>query len=300
MCGDNCEVTVVIPAYKASDTIARSLTSVFAQTRLPAEVIVIDDASPDADDLRIAIKALTVPDGVKLRHLQNETNLNGAATRNRGILAATTPIIAFLDADDEWEPEKLQVCLDSLERAAQGAPAIVYSQVRVVAENQTLELRPRRGIRASEHISEYLFLSGGFVQTSTIVCPTPLAAKVQFDSAFRRHQDYDFCLRMSAEGAGLIYVNRPLVRYHAAPGTFGQRREDPDYTRSWGDAMRHWMSRRGYHGFRLFLVTGRLIGQRHYGAAMWNALLHGILLGPLGVWQARHKLAAIAKRSLSR
>ncbi|OLS52115.1 glycosyltransferase family 2 protein [Rhodovulum sulfidophilum] len=295
-----CDVSVVIPAYKAAGTISRTLASVLAQTVLPAEIIVVNDASPDTKEMVAALEAITIPEGVTLRVLHNETNLNGAATRNRGIEAATATYIAFLDADDEWEPEKLSLCLTAQAHSLEttGKPALVYSQVNVVAGGTILKVRPARGIGPTEHMSEYLFLSGGFIQTSTIVCPRDVAAKVLFDPAFRRHQDYDFCLRMAVEDITPMFIDQPLARYHATAGVFGQRREDPDYTRQWGEAMRPWMSRHGYHGFRFFLVSGRLAGQKRYGAAVGNALTHAILLGPVGLWKARTKAAALGRAVL--
>lgn len=285
------DVSVVIPAWKASGTISQCLTSVLNQTVLPAEIIVVDDASPDGDLLKAVIEGLEIPDGVRLQLLRNERNMNGAASRNRGILAAQCDAIAFLDADDEWEPEKLAVCLDAMSQVE--GPVMVYSQVRLVQGDTTLAIRPSRGIGPSEHMSEYLFLSGGFVQTSSIVCSRAVAEKVQFDPAFRRHQDYDFCLRTFAEGVRTIFVELPLVRYSAVAGVYGQRREDAEHTRAWGESMRPWMSRPGYRGFNFFLVSGRLAGQRRYVKALLNALLQGALLGPVGLWKARSKFAVI-------
>ncbi|WP_368345821.1 glycosyltransferase family 2 protein [Pelagovum sp. HNIBRBA483] len=294
---DICDVSVVIPAYKAAGTISRALTSVLAQTVLPMEIIVVNDASPDTEEMVVAMEAISIPEGVTLRVLHNETNLNGAATRNRGIKAATATFIAFLDADDEWEAEKLSLCLaaqaDSLEKT--GKPALVYSQVNVIADNQILRVRPDRAIGPTEHMSEYLFLSGGFIQTSTIVCPRDLAVNVLFDPSFRRHQDYDFCLRMAGEDISIIFINRPLVRYHATEGLFAVRLEDPDYTAHWGKRMRPRMTRHGYHGFCFFLVSGRLVGRQRYIAAVGNALIHAFLLGPVGLGKARRKVVDMVR-----
>lgn len=293
-----CDVSVVVPAYKASGTIARTLASVFAQTVLPREIIVVNDASPDTDALIDAVEALDVPDGVDLQLVHNPQNLNGAATRNRGIQAAQGAFVAFLDADDEWEADKLALSLEALS-AAHG-PAFAYSQVRVIAEGRPAAVRPARGIGAAEHMSEYLFLSGGFVQTSTIVCPRDLATKVLFDPEFRRHQDYDFCLRLAAEGATPVFVPKPLVRYHANGGVFGTRREESAYTSAWGQTMRPWMSRHGYYGFKFFLVSGRLAGEKRYGKALMTALQNAVALGPMGLWKARPKIAALTLAILRR
>lgn len=286
-----CDVSVIIPAYNASETIARALGSVLAQSLPPAEIIVVDDASSDAEMLKAEIDAIVLPDGVTLRLLHNDVNLNGAASRNRGILSATKEVVAFLDADDEWEPEKLRLCLEAMAHTSRCA--LVYSQVRSITDEFSQTIRPARGIGANEHMSEYLFLSCGFVQTSTIVCPRDLAAKVKFNPAFHRHQDYDFCLRVAVEDVPLVFIEQPLVRYYVSAELFGQRHEDPAYTTFWGETMRSWMSSRGYHGYHFFLVSGRLLGQRRYGAALRNAITHALILGPAGLWKARFKAAAL-------
>ena len=62
--------------------------------------------------------------------------------------------------------------------------------------------------------------------------------------------------------------------------------------------MKPFMSRHGYRGFRFFLISGRLAAQRAYGAALYSAGINGLLLGPVGLWKARHKAATVAKKLL--
>lgn len=96
---DTVAVSVVIPARDREHTLHRALTSVVAQRPLPAEIIVIDDASSD-DTARVASElGATV--------LRNNTRLGAGASRNRGLHASTQPWVAFLDSDDEWLPGHL-------------------------------------------------------------------------------------------------------------------------------------------------------------------------------------------------
>jgi len=94
-------VTCIIPAYNSARYIADALDSVLGQTRPPAEIIVVDDGS--ADDTVAAVTAY----GPRVSCIVQET-AGPAATRNTGIGAATRELIAFLDADDRWHPEKLE------------------------------------------------------------------------------------------------------------------------------------------------------------------------------------------------
>ncbi len=103
-------VSAVIPAYNAAETIERALASVYAQTydRI-IEVIVVDDGSTDST---AEVVGESYPDAILVR----QENGGDAAARNGGIRRAGGDYIAFLDADDEWVPEKTQVQMEVLLR----------------------------------------------------------------------------------------------------------------------------------------------------------------------------------------
>src|SRR3984957_2684445 len=101
-------VSVIIPYYRASQTIARAVESALGQTVRPYEILVVDDGSPD--DARIATKEFG--SSVTLFH---KPNGGAASARNLGIEQAQGEWIAFLDAEDYWEPGKLEPPLASSE-----------------------------------------------------------------------------------------------------------------------------------------------------------------------------------------
>ena len=96
-------ISVVIPASNAEATLARALESVLAQTRPPDEIIVVDDASTDCT---VRLAKSYADQGVSLLRVRERRG--AAAARNLGIAAAKGRWIAFLDADDEWLPAKLE------------------------------------------------------------------------------------------------------------------------------------------------------------------------------------------------
>ncbi|MCE5185485.1 MAG: glycosyltransferase family 2 protein [Planctomycetaceae bacterium] len=102
-------IAAVIPAYNAEKYIARALDSVLAQARLPDEIIVVDDGS--ADNTADIVRSF----GPKVTLIQ-QANSGVSSARNTGIRAAKSNWIAFLDADDEWLPERLAAQLALLER----------------------------------------------------------------------------------------------------------------------------------------------------------------------------------------
>ncbi|MDO9214678.1 MAG: glycosyltransferase family 2 protein [Methylococcales bacterium] len=100
-------VSVVIPCFRCATTIKRAIASIVAQTQKPAEVILVEDNS--GDDTLAVLQALAERylDWIKIIALP--VNQGAANARNAGWAEATQPYIAFLDADDAWHPQKIEI-----------------------------------------------------------------------------------------------------------------------------------------------------------------------------------------------
>lgn len=107
---DNILVSVVIPAYNCANFISLALDSVLAQD-VPMEIIVINDCSRDNLD-EVMVSYQQYP---QIRYLKNEKNLGVAETRNKGVRMAQGEYVAFLDADDYWEKDKLKKQLQRIQ-----------------------------------------------------------------------------------------------------------------------------------------------------------------------------------------
>ena len=97
-------ISVVIPVYNGARTLPAALDSVLVQEHVK-EVLLIDDGS--TDETASVIRAYREKSD-KIRYIVNEGNLGAAASRNKGVRLAQGEYIAFLDADDYWEPGKLR------------------------------------------------------------------------------------------------------------------------------------------------------------------------------------------------
>jgi len=104
-------ISVVIPTYNSGPFIARAIDSVLNQTLAPCEIIVVDDGSTDN-----TAQVVKKYDNVKYIHQQNA---GASVARNTGIEAATGNWIAFLDADDEWMANNLELQTELLKRNPQ-------------------------------------------------------------------------------------------------------------------------------------------------------------------------------------
>ena len=102
-------VSVILPVYNGASTIARALGSVFAQTFTDYELVVVNDGS--TDDTASALAAY----GDRI-HVVSQPNRGLSAARNAGVGASSGELIAFIDDDDLWMPEKLARCVAILDQ----------------------------------------------------------------------------------------------------------------------------------------------------------------------------------------
>jgi len=211
-------VSVVIPAYNAEETLPKTIASACAQTYDDLEIIVVDDASTDD-----TVAVLDGFDDPRIQFFSHEENRGGSAARNTGIERATGDYIAFLDADDEWHPRKIEKQLDELKRRSDEWVAVHcarsfqmgmrarlgYVLAKVVGTRK--KAPPREG--GEELIKEILLLNLSTGASTLLVDREVVRAIGGFDPAFPRHQDWEFLIRVLQQGY-LAYVDEPLVIKH--------------------------------------------------------------------------------------
>jgi glycosyltransferase involved in cell wall biosynthesis len=192
-------VAVVIPAMNRETMILRALASIGSQTRVPDEIIVVDDASTDRTAHIAREAGATVV-------VMSERSGSGPA-RNAGIRATKATWIAFLDSDDEWEPRHLEMLL----RQAGSA-----NLVTAPALDSSGRLRGNASRRLSPLSPKMLLVPGDAVVTSgTMVRRDALIAAGLF-RALPRAQDLDLWLRVLESGPG-VASGVPTVKYHEHP-----------------------------------------------------------------------------------
>ena len=99
-------ISVIIPTHNRAYCLERAVRSCLRQTHLPAELIVVDDASTDGTEH--LVRALQETSPLPIHYLRQTHNSGVSHARNVGIARATSPWLAFLDSDDEWLPHRLQ------------------------------------------------------------------------------------------------------------------------------------------------------------------------------------------------
>lgn len=104
-------VSVIIPCYRCADTIGRAVSSIMLQTLPPHEILLVEDCSDDAGATLAELNRLQkiFQDEISIRIIPLQQNSGPGSARNAGWDAAKGAYIAFLDADDTWHPEKLEI-----------------------------------------------------------------------------------------------------------------------------------------------------------------------------------------------
>jgi glycosyltransferase involved in cell wall biosynthesis len=200
------KVSVVIPAYNRAAVLIRVINSVLTQTFADYEILVIDDAS--TDNTSEVIKTFTDERIVYLRHSANK---GGAAARNTGIERSRGELIAFLDSDDQWSPDKLKKQVELFERADQNC-GVIYTALKVIYETDgTSEILP------AEHRGSFMneLLIANYVRTlsSAVVRRKYLDVIGGFDPELKSCQDWDLYLRLMKH-CTFECINEPLTIYY--------------------------------------------------------------------------------------
>ena len=201
-------VSVVIPTYNRAALLDDALGSVRAQvgagTLFDVEVIVVDDAS--SDDTSVVVERHPA-----VRYIRHATNRGGSAARNTGIAASHGSLIAFLDDDDLWLPNKLALQVPALQAHPEAGGA--YSHMRLSAEEGG-SLWPDRTRTESGFMFREMLLDN-FMLTPTVLVRREAFGKAgYFDEQLSSSQDYDMLLRLTFHfpflyAAGVVAVYRP-------------------------------------------------------------------------------------------
>lgn len=204
-------VSVIIPTYNSAGTLRRAIGSVLSQTYAPLELIVVDDASSDETPGLVS----AIQDD-RLRNLRLDKNGGVSNARNKGIEIARGEFIAFLDADDEWLPDKLK--LQMAEITSRDSVTLVSCLAYDVAPSGKISGKhnfgrmPVSGSRSWVGLLEYTS-----VTTSTVLTSKACLKKAGgFDSKLRVAEDQDMWIRLALQG-DVALVDKFLVLKHFVP-----------------------------------------------------------------------------------
>jgi glycosyltransferase involved in cell wall biosynthesis len=208
-------VTTIIPCFNAAATLPRAIDSVRGQSYPNIEIIAVDDGSRDG-----TLALLREQEALGVRVI---TQANGGApvARNTGIAAARGEFLAFLDADDEWHPDKLAQQVKTL--TAHPGMVLIGCWVEVIGLDGS-----RKKVNASREPpvgteAWRTMLHHSFYNPSALVARTEVARRIGgfVTTLLAGHEDQDFCIRLALEGE-VGFVDAVLATMYQQPNSLSR------------------------------------------------------------------------------
>ncbi len=209
--GMNPTISVIIPTYNRASLIAKAIESVRQQTYGPMEIIVCDDGSTDETEQVVRSR---FPD---VRYLKLEHSGLPSKARNEGIRVANSELIAFLDSDDRWMPEKIALQVDAM---SGGVGLVCNNAYRLAPGGEGLGPYLRDGQGISGQAFDRL-IEDNFIITSTVLVRRDLldlTGGFPESMELRGVEDYDLWLRLALR-TEVAYLAQPLAYYLDQPGS---------------------------------------------------------------------------------
>ena len=197
------DVSVVIPTHDRAHTLERALGSVFNQTRMPTEVLVVDDGSTDDSERLIRARF------PECRYLYQE-NQGVSHARNQGIRASRCAWLAFLDSDDEWLPDKLAAQIQAL--TEHPAHRICHTEERWIRNGVRVNPMKKHAKSGGHIFRQCLRLC--VISPSSVLLKRSLLDEIGlFDESLPACEDYDLWLRICARHP-VLFLQEPLIIKH--------------------------------------------------------------------------------------
>jgi glycosyltransferase involved in cell wall biosynthesis len=209
-------ISIIIPAYNAERTILNTIVSVQQQTFSDFELIVINDGSTD--------RTLEILATIEESRLKVFSYSNGGlpVARNRGIAQATGDYISFIDADDLWTSDKLELQLTALQQ--QPEAGVAYSWTCNMGEKGE-SFHPGKSVMYTGNVLPQLLMSNFIASGSNILATKEaIATAGEFDPVLKSCEDWDFYLRLAARWS-FVVVPKAQILYRQSAGAMSSKVE---------------------------------------------------------------------------
>ena len=207
------KVSVVMPVYNGSAVIRQAIDSVAAQ-QVPLELIIVDDCS--TDNTAGIVKACQMQwagfADKSLIYMRNKKNTGAAASRNAGVLKASAPWTAFLDADDWWTPDKLMRQLEFLEETGD----VLCCTARELMDVSGKSLHKIIHVKKTITYKDLLFHNS--INCSSVIVRTSVIRK--FPMCYEdSHEDYITWLKILKQYGQACAIDEPMLKYRFSAGS---------------------------------------------------------------------------------
>lgn len=242
-------VAVIIPSYKCSETLHRAISSIVKQTRPVEEILVVDDCSPDGSKIKAIAESFP-----RVKYIRNEVNIGLAGSRNAGLFATNCEIVAFMDADDESHPQRIEIQLKYLTHNS-----VVTCDFMRIADKAKPEYIYYAKEKIKSNFSSYINALFNRITGAALMGETALLRNAGgYDQELRASEDLDLYLRLLNLGFTVKEVMLPLYVYH---DTLGGLSKDKLYV--WNSYVK---------------VMDKFVTARFGGVSSWKAALFWFLV----------------------
>lgn len=210
-------ISVIVPCYNAAAFIRRSLESAAGQSDRDLEIVVVDDASTDAT--RDIVRELAAQDS-RIRLIERETNGGAGCARNAGIDAATGDWIAVLDADDWYDPQRLEILIEAAEKDRALIVADNQYFVSERSERPWQVLRDKAGQDATRLSCDDLLRGDHLSQSRNLGLLKPIIQRkfllesgIRYDEEPGIGEDFYFLLKCVQRASHVLFLTKPMYFY---------------------------------------------------------------------------------------
>ena len=261
-------VSVILTTYKRPDSVKRAFESILAQTWEPTEIIVVEDGCESALEDWIARLALS-----NVYYVRHDKNRGLAAARNTGLRLSTCKMVAYLDDDDVWLPDRLREQMErylSLPTERQNELGAIQVGCRVLdPAGRTISINLPRN---QGNLRESIMREGAATPSSCFLFLRSALLRVSgFDEKLISGIDHDIWMKLAVAGYSNGIIRKPLVNVYKndrqAMMTDTERRIAgiAQYVEKWTPTYKEWFgeSEGDVYGRRYFIeVVSRLAGQK--------------------------------------
>lgn len=203
-----CKVSVIIPYYNSCHTILRALDSVKNQSFKDYEIIVINDGSEDESE-EIVKQYISNNKEIRIKKL-NQTNRGPSVARNNGIKASKGEYIAFLDSDDSFEPNKLEIQVDYMEKNKE---LFITSTNYIIQKGEKVTIRYKQDKKQEQAKFYKMLFKFFFYLSSTVIRRQVFEEGLSFRENKNYGEDHLLFLEIARKYKG-ARLTLPLTRIY--------------------------------------------------------------------------------------
>lgn len=200
-------VSVIIPTFNRAHCLRTAVDSVLSQSFTDLELIISDDGS--TDETAELLASYTDP---RLKHLKSGSNFGASAARNKAIATAASPLIALLDSDDFWLPNKLETHITWMNGNSKVLAAFTDYQFLRMKNNKLTVRRPQA--ERSDWAWDLLFYCRAAAGSTLIARAEAFETYGGFDETLQRFEDWDWLLKLAFDQklAKVSFVGSQVTR----------------------------------------------------------------------------------------